>query len=133
MDECIFCKIVKGELPSYKVYEDGNFLAFLDVHPLNRGHSLVIPKKHARWVQDVRPFGKYWEVALKVTNGIMRGLKADRVQYITVGEAMPHAHIHVVPRYERDGHPDLPDWSKDKKFSEEEYKKTAKLIAKKAE
>lgn len=128
MTNCIFCRIVKGEIPTPKVYEDDNFLAFLDMHPLNRGHTLVIPKKHVRWVQDVQPFGKYWETALKVTNGIMNGLKADRVQYITVGEVVLHAHIHVVPRYEGDGHPDLPDWSKDKKFTEEEFENTVKVI-----
>ena len=66
MRECIFCKIVAGELPSYKVYEDANFLAFLDIYPRTKGHTLVIPKKHYQWVYDVPEFGKYWEIAKKI-------------------------------------------------------------------
>ena len=62
MENCIFCKIVSGEIPSYKVYEDNEFMAFLDVRPLNLGHTLVIPKKHYRWVWDVPNIGEYYEV-----------------------------------------------------------------------
>ena len=53
MDNCIFCKIVKGELPSYKVYEDDKCMAFLDIHPVAMGHTLLIPKEHYRWAQDM--------------------------------------------------------------------------------
>ena len=128
MTDCIFCKIINRELPCYKVYEDSEFLAFLDINPLNLGHSLIIPKKHYQWTWNVPNFGGYWEVALKITKGIMEGLNAERVQYITIGEKVPHAHIHVVPRYANDGHSDLPDWSKDKKFSVEEFNNAAKVI-----
>ena len=64
--DCIFCKIVSGKIPCYKVYEDENFLAFLDIRPLNLGHTLVIPKKHFRWVWDVPNIGEYFEVVCKI-------------------------------------------------------------------
>ncbi|MCX6705850.1 MAG: HIT domain-containing protein, partial [Candidatus Woesebacteria bacterium] len=76
MDNCIFCKIVKGEIPCYKVYEDNNFLAFLDIKPLTRGNSLLISKKHYRWVYDVPDFGSYWEAAKKVALATIKALGA---------------------------------------------------------
>jgi histidine triad (HIT) family protein len=122
MEDCVFCKIVKGEIPSYKVYEDTNFVAFLDIHPLSKGHTLVVPKKHFRWVQNVEPFGKFWEVAKKITNAITKAFSSDHVNYITVGESVFHSHIHIVPRYKNDNLGELPDWSKDIKFSDAEMK-----------
>src|SRR3990167_6822543 len=98
MDECIFCKIVKGEIPNYTVYEDSNYLAFLDIFPRVKGHALVIPKKHYRWVNDVENFGEYWEVAQKVSLNIQKSLNASFVSYITMGEAVHHAHIHILPQ-----------------------------------
>jgi len=59
---CIFCKIVKGEIPAYKIYEDENFLAFLDINPQSPGHTQVIPKRHYRWVWDIPNVGAYFEV-----------------------------------------------------------------------
>jgi len=70
MDDCIFCKIVKGEIPAFKVYEDNDFLAFLDINPISVGHTLLIPKKHYRWVYDVPNFGEYWQVAQKIALSI---------------------------------------------------------------
>jgi histidine triad (HIT) family protein len=102
----------------------------LDIKPLTKGHTLVIPKKHFRWVQDVEPFGKYWEVAKKVTNAITKVFNSDHVNYVTLGHAVPHAHIHVVPRYQNDGMGELPDWSKDIKFSDNEMKEISDNIAK---
>src|SRR4051812_29351975 len=66
MHDCIFCKIVRGEIPSTKVYEDEDFLAFMDKNPRSPGHVQVIPKKHYRWVWDVPHIGKYFEVAQKI-------------------------------------------------------------------
>lgn len=98
MDDCVFCKIVAGEIPSYRVYEDEKFFAFLDINPLSRGHVLVVPKKHFRWVHDVENFGAYWETALLVQKKIVGSLNPQWVQYMTQG-VVPHAHIHVIPRY----------------------------------
>jgi histidine triad (HIT) family protein len=99
MDNCIFCKIVKGEIPTYKVYEDENFFAFLDINPHTKGHTLVIPKQHYKWVYDVPNFGTYWETAHAVTKNILEKLHPHFVSYLTYGLDVPHAHIHIIPRY----------------------------------
>lgn len=99
MQNCIFCKVVKGELPSYKIYENKNFYVLLDIYPVSRGHTLVISKKHYRWVHEVEPFGEYWEVARKIVRASQRALGVEWVQYFTHG-LIVHAHIHVVPRYD---------------------------------
>ena len=104
MEECIFCKIAKGEIPSYKVYEDENFLAFLDINPLNPGHTLVIPKKHYRWVWDVDDAGELFEVAKKIANKIKKMSNTDLVVCGSVGKDVHHAHIHLIPRFDGDAH-----------------------------
>jgi histidine triad (HIT) family protein len=103
MKDCIFCKIVKGEIPSYKVYEDDKFFAFLDVRPRTKGHTLVIPKKHYQWVYDVPEFGEYWLTTLKITRAMQKSLNPTFVNYLTYGMEVPHAHIHVLPRCNNEG------------------------------
>jgi len=98
MEECVFCQIVKGKLPSYKIYEDRDFLAFLDINPLALGHTLVIPKVHYRWVYDVPNFGAYWQVALQVTQVLQKVLQPYFITYVTHGLEVKHAHIHIIPR-----------------------------------
>lgn len=100
MKNCIFCKIAKGEAPSYKVYEDEKYLAFLDIFPSVVGHTLVIPKKHYQWVHNVPDFGEYWQVALKIIRAIEKSLNPKWINYFTYG-AIPHAHIHILPRNEK--------------------------------
>ena len=65
MLNCIFCKIINKEIPCTKIYEDENFLAFLDINPLSPGHTQIIPKKHYRWVWDIENIGEYFEVVKK--------------------------------------------------------------------
>ena len=103
-DNCIFCKIARGESPAFKVYEDSKFVAFLDIRPLNPGHCLIIPKQHHRWVYDVPEFGQYWEVARRVGLAAKNALNAQFVSFLTLGTEVPHAHIWVIPRFENDGH-----------------------------
>jgi histidine triad (HIT) family protein len=103
MDDCVFCKIVRGELPCYKVYEDEKFLAFLDIYPRTRGHTLVIPKTHYRWTYEVPEFGSYWESALKVSKGMQKVLQPKFISFLTHGLDVPHAHIHILPRYAEQG------------------------------
>lgn len=122
MEECIFCKIVKGEIPSYKVYEDENFLAFLDINPLNPGHTLVIPKKHYRWVWDVENVGEYFEVVRKIAKKLQRAYKIDFVVSGIAGNDVGHAHTHVIPRFESDGHGGWLDPKQIKKMSPDEMK-----------
>ena len=128
MDNCIFCKIIKGEIPCHKIYEDDDFIAFLDIRPLNKGHTLIIPKKHIRWVYEVENHGEYWNVAKKLANAIVKCLEPLYVMFITFGTEVPHAHIHVVPRYENDGHPGLVSLSNVKEISETEMKEIVEKI-----
>jgi histidine triad (HIT) family protein len=97
--DCIFCKIIKGEIPCHKVYEDDNFLAFLDINPTSLGHTLLIPKIHYRWVYDVPNFGEYWLVAQKIALNIKNSpLNPEYISFLTMGNEVPHAHIHIIPR-----------------------------------
>lgn len=100
--DCIFCKIVIGEIPCHKVYEDDLFLGFLDIFPLSKGNTLLIPKVHYRWVNDVPHFGQYWETAKEIAHRIERKLGATSTSYLTLGEEVHHAHIRIIPRYGAD-------------------------------
>jgi histidine triad (HIT) family protein len=126
--DCIFCKIIAGEIPCHKVYEDDNFLAFLDIRPLNLGHTLIIPKKHARWVWDVENVGEYFEVAKKIALAQKKAFKTDWIVSMVFGEEVPHAHIWVVPRFENDGHGGSIDTKNIKSFSDEEMKSALEKI-----
>lgn len=93
----MFCKIIKGEIPSYKVYEDDTFLAFLDINPVSPGHTLVIPKEHYRWVWDVPNAGTYFEIVQKIALAQKKAFGTDFVISKIAGEEVPHAHIWVYP------------------------------------
>ncbi len=97
MENCIFCKIVSKEIPANVVYEDADFLAFLDIRPQSPGHALVIPKKHYRWVWDVPNAGAYFEVVKKIALAQKKAFKTDFVLSKIIGEEVPHAHIWVFP------------------------------------
>lgn len=97
MNECIFCKIVRGEIPSHKVYEDEEFLAFLDIHPQSPGHVQVIPKNHYRWVWDVPNIGTYFEVVRKIAKAQQKAFETEWILSKIVGDEVPHAHIWVFP------------------------------------
>jgi len=94
---CLFCKIVSGEIPSYKIYEDDNFLAFLDIFPSAEGDTLVIPKKHFEFVWDVENVGEYMKFTQKVANHYQTLSERRMVYSIVHGEAVSHAHIHLIP------------------------------------
>lgn len=95
MENCIFCKLAAGEIPSHKVYEDDYYLAFLDIRPLSPGHTLVIPKQHYRWVWDVPEVGTYFEVVRKIAVAIEKAFGVDEVHAKIVGEEVHHAHIWI--------------------------------------
>ena len=128
MDNCIFCKIVEKKIPCSTVYEDQHFLAFLDVKPRNKGHCLVIPKKHYRWVWDVQE--EYSSILNKIAKGLKKAFQTDFVVSFVIGEEVPHAHIHLVPRFEHDGHGSLIDLRIVKTFSAEEMNTFAEKIRK---
>lgn len=97
MKDCIFCKIVKKEIPAEIVYEDPDFLAFLDIHPHTPGHVQVIPKKHYRWVWDMPNIGDYFKVAQKIAFAQRKVFDTDWILSKIVGDEVPHAHIWVFP------------------------------------
>jgi histidine triad (HIT) family protein len=97
MNDCVFCKIIKGEIPSHKVYEDKDFLAFLDIHSWAPGHTLIIPKKHYRWVWDYPEAGAYFEIAKKIAIAQKKAFNAELVISKIFGEEVPHAHIQIYP------------------------------------
>jgi len=94
---CIFCKIVAGEIPSYRVYGDDNFIAFLDIHPKSAGHVQVIPKEHYKWVWDVPNAGEYFEVVKKIALAQQKAFNTELIRSQIFGEEVPHAHIWVWP------------------------------------
>ncbi len=105
MDECIFCKIVSGDIPSFKIYEDEDYLVFLDVYPRVKGHTLVIPKKHYRYVWDVEDIEGYYKICQKVAKHYQKVSGNPSVHSWVFGEAVPHAHVHIVPT-EENGFPE---------------------------
>ncbi|HMB65992.1 MAG TPA: HIT family protein [Patescibacteria group bacterium] len=129
-NDCIFCQIVNGDIPAYKVYEDDDFLAFLDVRPLNPGHTLVIPKKHYRWVWDHPDIGEYYQVVGKVAEAIRKAFDTDYVVSLVLGEEVPHAHVWLVPRFEGDGHGGAIDLSNTKDLTESDMQDAADKIKK---
>ena len=97
---CIFCQIVKGKIPCYKIYEDGDYLAFLDIEPYVTGHTMVIPKKHYRWVWDVKDFDKYMGRVRKIVKHFQE-IEGKEMVYATIfGEEVAHAHVHIIPGFD---------------------------------
>jgi len=97
--ESIFTKIVNGEIPCYKVAEDENYLAFLDINPLAEGHTLVIPKKEVDYIFDVEDelHKGLWHFAKKVAAAIRKVIPCQRIGITVIGLEVPHAHIHLIP------------------------------------
>ena len=107
MNECLFCKIVKGEIPSYKVYEDENTLAFLDINPEGLGHTLVVPKKHFNNYKDIdlETIRYVNETGKIVFDKIMKGLNPDGIRLVQnngIIQDVLHYHLHLVPVYKSD-------------------------------
>jgi len=98
----IFSRIVSGDIPSYKVAENDNFLAFLDVMPLVPGHVLVIPKKEVDYIFDLNAeeYQNLWLFAQQVAKGLKQAIPCKRVGIAVIGLEVPHAHIHLVPMNE---------------------------------
>lgn len=99
MTESIFTKIIRGELPSYKLYEDDKTLAFLDIHPVQPGHTLVIPKTQVEFVWDLSEddYHAVMATAKKVANRLKQVLATEYIGEQIVGVDVPHAHVHLIP------------------------------------
>jgi histidine triad (HIT) family protein len=95
----IFTRIVNGEIPCYKVAEDENFLAFLDINPLQKGHTLVIPKKEVNYIFDVPEelHAGLWNFARKVGKAVEKVVPCQRMGITVIGLEVPHTHIHLIP------------------------------------
>ncbi len=98
-NDCLFCKIINGEEPCYKVWEDENFLAFLDIAPINPGHILLIPKKHFEQVFDLPndAYTEIFDVAKDLSHKLRKATSARIVGLAIEGLSIPHVHIHLVP------------------------------------
>ncbi|HCY43023.1 MAG TPA: HIT family protein [Prolixibacteraceae bacterium] len=125
----IFTKIASGEIPSWKVAEDENFFAFLDIFPVAKGHTLVIPKKEVDYLFDLddETYLGLQLFAKKVAVGIQKAIPCKKVGVMVLGLEVPHAHIHLVPMQSE---ADLLNFSKKMTFSKEEMAEIAASIAK---
>ena len=120
----IFTKIVRGEIPSYKIYEDEHFYAFLDISPMAKGHTLLIPKKEVDYLFDVddTTLSEMIVLSKKIAKAIEKAIECNRVGLMVVGLEVPHAHIHLIP-IESEGDMNLSN--KRLKLSKEEFEKIA--------
>lgn len=107
MEDCIFCKIIEGEIPSFKVYEDEKVVAFLDANPVSKGHTLVVPKEH---VEDIHGAGKMdymWNALVKVSDAVEEAFDPEGINIAqnngeAAGQEVFHLHFHVTPIYTGD-------------------------------
>jgi len=107
MEECIFCKIVKGEVPSSKIYEDDLVIAFMDIKPVNPGHALVVSKEHQKYISDLddKSTARLISVAGKINKALRKSeIRCEDVNYFladgeVAGQEVAHAHLHIIPRF----------------------------------
>ncbi len=99
MTDCVFCKIVEGEIPSFKIWENDKYLLFLDINPVQTGHSLLIPKEHHGDLFDmnVNEYNKIMDTAKSLGLKLRSSMKSKRVGMVVEGFAVNHVHIHLVP------------------------------------
>jgi len=109
-DECIFCKIIRGEIPCFKVLEDDDVLAFMDVNPIAPGHLLVVPKHHAKDILETPPewIGKAFAAAGRAAKAVQKTLNPEGINILQANgpgakQSVFHLHVHVIPRAADDG------------------------------
>ncbi len=112
MEDCIFCKIANGDIPSATIYEDEDFRAILDLGPAAKGHALLLPKKHYADLFEIpdEEAAKAFLTAKKVAGALVKAAGAEGVQIVqnngeAAGQTVFHLHIHMIPGYKKDGHP----------------------------
>lgn len=130
MENCIFCKIINRQIPSYKVWEDENYLAFLTIMPINPGHVLVIPKSHTDYFYDLDDdkIGKLMMATKPVAQALKQAFepKTGRIGVMVAGIGVPHVHIHLIPM---NAEGDL-TFARQKKASDKELEQAQKQITK---
>lgn len=109
-NECIFCKIANGEIPSSTIYEDNEFRVILDVSPATKGHALILPKKHMANIFEIDQdtAGKVFQLAAKISEAMKKALNCDGLNVVQnngelAGQTVFHFHMHLIPRYSGDG------------------------------
>lgn len=124
----IFTRIINGEIPCYKVAEDDDYFAFLDINPLKKGHTLVVPKKETDYIFDLDDelLAGMWLFSKKVAAAIKKAYPCNRIAIAVLGLEVPHAHIHLVPM---DDMNDVNFKNPKLKFIPEEFKEIASNIA----
>ncbi len=129
-NECIFCKIIKKEIPSHNIYEDDNFLVFLTIEPVSLGHLLIIPKKHIVWMYDADDeiISEIFKLAKKLMRAMKEVTEADYVQLSITGEEVKHFHIHLFSRYDNDGLANFPHKKHENSEAEEIAKKITQAL-----
>ena len=134
MNKCVFCKIVKNEIPTDKIYEDEKFFAFLDINPVNPGHILVVPKNHYENIYSLPDeiLCDIGSVIKKIAVAVKKSVNADGINIImnnngAAGQIVPHAHFHIIPRFADDG---LRHWPGKPYSNKEEAAKIAEKIKK---
>lgn len=124
----IFTKIIKGQIPSYKIAENEDFYAFLDINPNAKGHTLVVPKKEENKIFDLdeNSYLKLMQYAYKIAKAIEKAVPCERVGLTVIGLEVPHVHVHLIPLHT------MADatFSKKEKLSDEEFEKIANEISK---
>lgn len=131
-EECIFCKIVKKEIPTDFLFESENFICFLDISPVSKGHTLIVPKKHSTNILEIdTKYGKeLLELIQKVGKAQMESLNADGFNIgvntgKAAGQLVMHTHIHLMPRYNGDG---LVSWASTEYETEDEKKEVLQKL-----
>ncbi len=115
MDDSIFTKIINGEIPSHKIYEDDTVFAFLDIHPINTGHTLVVPKQQVEflWDLDDATYQSVMAAVKKIAEHMRQVLNVEYVGQQVIGVDVPHAHVHLIPFNTIDEYHNVPDVSAD--------------------
>ena len=115
MDDSIFTKIINGDIPSHKIYEDDAVFAFLDIHPINTGHTLVVPKKQVEflWDLDDATYQSVMAAARKIATHMRETLGVEYVGVQVIGVDVPHAHVHLIPFNDVSEYHNVPDNSAD--------------------
>jgi len=117
MEGCIFCKIVRGEIPCFKILEDDRVLSFADVNPINTGHTLIIPKRHAEniWEIDGEDLAAIHRASLKIAKALKTSLNPDGIAFLqlngrAVNQIVMHYHLHLIPRKSSDPKLTMTEW-----------------------
>ncbi|HEY0763419.1 MAG TPA: HIT family protein [Pyrinomonadaceae bacterium] len=131
-DECLFCRIVSGELPATIVYEDENSIAFLDHRPLFQGHTLLVPRQHVETLGELpaKLVGPYFEAAQTLALAVESAMEAEGTFVAMnnrVSQSVPHLHVHIVPRRRKDGLKGF-FWPRTKYKSDEEMEEVRSKI-----